>query len=198
MAIDQQKPSVMSDPVNAPNILSLVRALLGLPVVALVTYGGAEAWVAAIAVMVIAEISDALDGILARRSGTVTDFGKVIDPMADSLYRALVFLAFLAVGWMSVWLVAVIFARDIVVAYVRTLSQQIGVTMSARKSGKIKAAVQAVAQFATVGLYAAHGFGFDVPAAEITFWLLTAAAAMTAYSGYDYVRGFLAVARPQR
>jgi CDP-diacylglycerol---glycerol-3-phosphate 3-phosphatidyltransferase len=198
MAIDQQKPSVLSDPVNAPNVLSLVRALLGLPVVALVTYGGAEAWLAAIAVMALAEISDALDGILARRSGTVTDFGKVIDPMADSLYRALVFLAFLAVGWMSVWLVAIIFARDIVVAYVRTLSQQIGVTMSARPSGKIKAAVQAFAQFSTVGLFAAQGFGVDVPAAEIAFWLLTAAAVMTAYSGYDYVRGFLAVARPPR
>src|SRR3546814_14892166 len=96
--------------------------------------------------MAVAEVSDALDGILARRSGTVSDFGKVIDPMADSLYRALVFLAFLAVGWMSVWLVAIIFARDIVVAYVRTLSQQIGVTMSAPRSGQIKAAVQRSAE----------------------------------------------------
>lgn len=195
MAIDQPKTSVVSDPVNIPNMLSLVRALLGLPIVALVTYGGAEAWMAAIAVMAVAEISDALDGILARRTGTVSDFGKVIDPMADSLYRALVFLAFLAAGWMSVWLVAIIFARDIVVAYVRTLSQQIGVTMSARRSGKIKAAVQAFAQFSTVGLYAADALGAPVPAAEISTWLLIAAAAMTAYSGYDYVRGFLSVAR---
>lgn len=195
MAIDQPKTSVMADHVNIPNGLSLFRALLGLPVVALVTMGGAEAWVAAIAVMALAEVSDAADGILARRYGTVTDIGKVIDPMADSLYRALVFLAFLAAGWMSVWLVAVIFARDIVVAYVRTLSQQLGVTMSARKSGKIKAAVQAFAQFGTVGLYAAAGLGYAVPAANISSWLLAAAAAMTAYSGYDYVRGFLAVAR---
>ena len=79
-----------------------------------------------------------------------------------------------------------------------TLSQQIGVTMSARPSGKIKAAVQAFAQFSTVGLFAAQGLGVDVPAAEIAFWLLTAAAVMTAYSGYDYVRGFLAVARHPR
>ena len=197
MAIDQPKTSALADPVNLPNVLSLVRALLGLPVVWLVTHGGVEAWIVALAVMVLAEVSDALDGILARRSGTVTDFGKVIDPMADSLYRALVFLAFLAAGWMSVWLVVVIFARDIVVAYVRTLSQQVGVTMSARRSGKIKAAVQAFAQFATVALFAAAEMGFAVPAAEIAFWLLAAAAAMTAYSGYDYVRGFLAVARPR-
>jgi len=195
MAIDQPKTSVVSDPINIPNMLSLVRALLGLPIVALVTYGGAEAWLAAIAVMALAEISDALDGILARRTGQVSDFGKVIDPMADSLYRALVFLAFLAVGWMSVWLVAVIFARDIIVAYVRTLSQQIGVTMSARRSGKIKAAVQAFAQFSTVGLYAAAALGAPVPAVEISTWLLVAAAVMTAYSGYDYVRSFLIVAR---
>lgn len=195
MAIDQPKTSVVSDPINIPNMLSLVRALLGLPIVALVTYGGAEAWLAAIAVMALAEISDALDGILARRTGQVSDFGKVIDPMADSLYRALVFLAFLAAGWMSVWLVAVIFARDIIVAYVRTLSQQIGVTMSARRSGKIKAAVQAFAQFSTVGLYAAAALGAPVPAVEISTWLLIAAAVMTAYSGYDYVRSFLIVAR---
>lgn len=195
MAIDQPKTSVVSDPINIPNMLSLVRALLGLPIVALVTYGGAEAWLAAIAVMALAEISDALDGILARRTGQVSDFGKVIDPMADSLYRALVFLAFLAAGWMSVWLVAVIFARDIIVAYIRTLSQQIGVTMSARPSGKIKAAVQAFAQFSTVGLYAAAALGAPVPAVEISTWLLIAAAVMTAYSGYDYVRSFLSVAR---
>lgn len=195
MAVDQPKTSVVSDPINVPNVLSLGRAVLGLPIVWLVTHGGAEAWLAAIAVMAVAEISDALDGILARRSGQVSDFGKVIDPMADSLYRALVFLAFLAAGWMSVWLVAIVFARDIVVAYVRTLSQQVGVTMSARRSGKIKAAVQAFAQFATVGLYAAADLGWDGPAAGISTALLIAAAAMTAYSGYDYVRGFLAVAR---
>lgn len=195
MAIDQPKTSAVADTLNVPNALSLVRAILGLPVIALVTFGGAEAWISAIVVMALAEISDALDGILARRSGRVTDIGKVIDPMADSLYRALVFLGFLAAGWMSVWLVAVIFVRDIVVAYVRTLSQQLGVTMSARRSGKIKAAVQAFAQFGTVGLYAAADLGVAVPAAEIAFWLLLAAAAMTAYSGYDYVRSFMAVAR---
>lgn len=195
MAIDQPKTSAMADPWNIPNVLSLGRAMLGLPVVALVTYGGAEAWIAAIVLMALAEISDALDGILARRSGRVTDIGKVIDPMADSLYRALVFLGFLAAGWMSVWLVAVMFIRDIVVAYVRTLSQQLGVTMSARTSGKVKAAFQALAQFSTVGLYAASDLGFSAPVADISFWLLSLAAVLTAYSGVDYVRGFLAVAR---
>src|SRR3546814_14125569 len=82
MGVDQ-KTSATSDPINLPNVLILVRALLGLPIVGLVTYGGAEAWIAAIAIMAVAEVSDALDGILARRSGTVSDFGKVIDPMAD-------------------------------------------------------------------------------------------------------------------
>src|SRR3546814_18407791 len=107
--------------------------------------------------MAVAEVSDALDGILARRSGTVSDFGKVIDPMADSLYRALVFLAFLAVGWMSVWLVAIIFASALVVAYVRPLIQQLGVPLAARRSVKLKAAVHAFAQFARGGLYPAAG-----------------------------------------
>lgn len=196
MAIEQTKtPSNGTDTLNWPNTLSLLRACLGVPVIAFVTYGGAEAWIAAIVIMGLAEITDALDGILARRSGRVTDIGKVIDPMADSLYRALVFLSFLAVGWMSVWLVAVIFARDIVVAYVRTLSQQLGVTMAARASGKFKAAVQAFAQFSTLVLYAAADWGFDIPAMEISTTLLIIAAIFTAYSGVDYVRGFLAVAR---
>src|SRR3546814_14685357 len=99
---------------------------------------------------------------------------------------------------MSVWLVAIIFARDIVVAYVRTLSQQLGVTMSARRSGKIKAAVQAFAQFATVGLYAAAELGAPVAAYEISPWLLIAAAARTAYSGYDYLPGFLSARQERR
>lgn len=200
MAIDQTKtPPTGSDTLNWPNALSLFRAFLGLPVIALVTYGGAEAWIAAIVVMGLAELTDALDGILARRSGRVTDIGKVIDPMADSLYRALVFLSFLSVGWMSVWLVAVIFIRDIVVAYVRTLSQQIGITMAARASGKFKAAIQAFAQFSTLALYAAADWGAGdwgaaIPALEISTVLLIVAAVFTAYSGFDYVRSFLVAA----
>jgi phosphatidylglycerophosphate synthase len=99
---------------------------------------------------------------------------------------------------MPVWFVAIIFGRDIIVSYVRTLSQQMGFTFAARNSGKFKAFVQAVAQFSTIGLYLAVIYGFELPAAEISFWLLAAATLFTAYSCVDYVRGLLEVIQKRK
>ena len=130
------------------------------------------------------------DGIIARRYKSVSALGKIIDPMADSLYRALVFLGFMSVGWMPVWMEGLIFSRDIIVSYIRIFTQQIGVTYAARTSGKIKAAVQAAAQFGCV-----IGIGLGVPGLDADLGvtigeaLLLAATLVTVWSGTDYALG---------
>ncbi len=123
----------------------------------LIAQGSTTALVATILVMLLAEVSDLLDGHLARRLNVSSPFGKIVDPLADSLYRALVFLAFMDAGWMPVWMVAVIISRDILVSYLRIFSEQHGVTMGARQSGKIKAVFQGVVQIGTVALVIAAG-----------------------------------------
>lgn len=174
-----------------PNLLSLARIVCGPVVMVLIAQASPAALVATIVVMLLAEISDLLDGHLARKLKVSSAVGKIIDPMADSLYRALVFLAFMDAGWMPVWMVAVIVSRDILVSYLRIFSEQNGVTMGARQSGKIKAVFQGVVQIGTIVLVIAAGGTLVGIYETLVFTLLLVATLVTAWSGVDYTLGFL-------
>jgi len=174
-----------------PNILSLGRIFCGPLVLLLIGQGGTAALVITILVMLLAEVSDLLDGHLARKLGVASAFGKIVDPLADSLYRAMVFLAFMDAGWMPVWMVAVIVSRDILVSYLRIFSEQHGVTMGARQSGKIKAVFQGAVQIGTVALVIAAGGLLSGTFATLVFLLLLVATLVTAWSGVDYTLGFV-------
>jgi CDP-diacylglycerol---glycerol-3-phosphate 3-phosphatidyltransferase len=174
-----------------PNLLSLARIFCGPVVMVLIAQASVTALVLTIVVMLLAEISDLLDGHLARKLDVASAFGKIVDPLADSLYRALVFLAFMDAGWMPVWMVAVIISRDILVSYLRIFSEQHGITMGARQSGKIKAVFQGVVQIGTVVLVIAAGGALAGIHATLVFSLLLVATVVTAWSGIDYTLGFL-------
>ncbi len=174
-----------------PNLLSLGRILCGPLVMLLVAQGGTAALLSTILVMLVAEVSDLMDGHLARKLGAASAFGKIVDPLADSLYRALVFLTFLDAGWMPMWMVAVIVSRDILVSYLRIFSEQRGITMGARQSGKIKAVFQGAVQIGTVALVLASGGHLAGIHATLVFALLLVATLVTAWSGIDYTLGFL-------
>ena len=98
---------------------------------------------------------------------------------------------FLDAGWMPMWMVAVIISRDILVSYLRIFSEQNGVTMGARQSGKIKAVFQGVVQIGTVALVLASGGSLAGIHATLVFSLLLVATVVTAWSGIDYTLGFL-------
>ena len=139
---------------------------------------------AALAVMVCAELSDMVDGMVARALGQVSDIGKLLDPMADSIYRVAVFLGFVALGWMPAWMMIVILVRDLVVANVRVVVSVRGEIMAARTSGKIKAIVQAAAQIGVVFAVAAFpGAGW---APDAVFAVLLVATLVTGWSMVDY------------
>lgn len=174
-----------------PNLLSLARIFCGPLVMVLIAQANVAALIATIVVMLLAEVSDLLDGHLARKLNVASAFGKIVDPLADSLYRALVFLAFMDAGWMPVWMVAVIICRDILVSYLRIFSEQSGVTMGARQSGKIKAVFQGVVQIGTIVLVIAAGGVLGGAYETVAFSLLLVATLVTAWSGVDYTLGFL-------
>ena len=167
-----------------PNILSLARIFCGPLVMLLVAQGSLTALIATILVMLLAEISDLMDGHLARKLNVTSAFGKIVDPLADSLYRALVFLAFMDAGWMPAWMVAVIVSRDILVSYLRIFSEQHGVTMGARQSGKIKAVFQGVVQIGTVVLVIVSGGALVGVYETLVFSILLVATLVTAWSGH--------------
>jgi len=102
-----------------------------------------------IAIILIAysELTDMFDGYIARRDNIVTNIGKLLDPLSDSVSRFLFFFAFGYIGLFPIWLVLALFLRDIIVAYIRTYISLSGVAMGSRFSGKLKAIVQFGGQY---------------------------------------------------
>jgi len=97
--------------------------------------------------LLLIEATDLLDGIFARRHSLVSEYGAMLDPFADSLSRLIIYWSLSTQG-LVLFLVPLCMAiRDITVAYARILLAKKNQSVSARSSGKIKAAVQAVGSF---------------------------------------------------
>jgi len=105
-------------------------------------------------ILIYAELSDVLDGIIARRLNQVTNLGKLLDPMADSIFRMSVFFSFVFSGphLPLLWVLS-LFYRGCLVSLLRNLGALKGLALAARVSGKIKAIVQAIASFLIVFAY---------------------------------------------
>jgi CDP-diacylglycerol--glycerol-3-phosphate 3-phosphatidyltransferase len=84
------------------------------------------------------EITDMLDGMIARRRGEVSDFGKFFDPFADTLVQVTYFFCFVIDGILPSILFLAVLYREFSILFIRNLMLRIGVTMGARISGKIK------------------------------------------------------------
>ncbi len=140
--------------------------------------------------MVCSEITDLLDGYFARKWDYVTDLGKILDPMADSISRITALLAF-SQGMIALplLLVFVFFYRDATISTLRTLCALRGVTLAARTSGKIKAVVQAVAIFLILLLMIPYAMGFLslVGFQQWSLAIVSVAALYTLFSGIEYL-----------
>jgi CDP-diacylglycerol--glycerol-3-phosphate 3-phosphatidyltransferase len=103
----------------------------------------------------IAAFSDLWDGHLARKHGWTSDFGKLLDPIADKLLLATTFIPFyllshgrdphgelVVVGALPLWIVLVIFGRELLITLIRSLAARRGIIIPAGKSGKLKAVFQ--------------------------------------------------------
>lgn len=134
----------MKDLYNVPNLLSVSRMVLTIPAVLLLLDGGPLALLIAIILLNYLELSDAADGYIARKWKQVTDVGKLLDPMFDSLCRFTVFATLMAMDVLPLWMLLIFFYRDMSVSYYRAFAAQRDVTMAARISGKVKAVVQGV------------------------------------------------------
>ena len=86
----------------------------------------------------ITEISDLVDGALARKHQLVSDLGKLLDPFADVICRVTYFLCFVNQKLMPVWALLIILYREITIMFIRTIMMKRGIAMGARKGGKMK------------------------------------------------------------
>ncbi|MBY0224532.1 MAG: CDP-diacylglycerol--glycerol-3-phosphate 3-phosphatidyltransferase [Hyphomicrobium sp.] len=169
-----------------PNAITWYRVVAAVPIIFLLVNGSNAALWAALGLMAVAEISDGVDGWVARRYGQVSAVGKILDPMADSLYRVSVFTAFAANRWMPVWMFLIMLWRDVSVSYLRVVAEQRIGTLAARQSGKLKAVSQGVAQILVVAGYAWWGTELPSEMHKLLWAVLFVATLVTGWSLFDY------------
>lgn len=139
--------------------------------------------------LLVSETSDFLDGFLARKRNQVTDLGKVLDPMADSVSRISLFLTFTqGPVQLPLLLVLVFLYREFFISTLRTLCALRGVALAARFSGKVKTALQAVVVFLILGLMVPYTQGVLSREVfqQISLWAVALCAVYTALSAVDY------------
>jgi CDP-diacylglycerol--glycerol-3-phosphate 3-phosphatidyltransferase len=140
--------------------------------------------------LVICECSDLFDGFLARRHNLVTDLGKILDPVADSVTHITLFLTFTqGLVQLPLYLVFVFLYRELFIGALRTLCALRGVALAARFSGKIKAVLQAAVCALIIFLLIPHQEGYlSLPVfRDVCFYVAVLAALYTVISVGDYV-----------
>jgi len=140
--------------------------------------------------LVISEFSDLFDGFWARRRNQVTDLGKVLDPMADSITHISLFLTFTqGLVQLPLFPVFIFLYREFFIGTLRTLCALRGVALAARFSGKVKAVIQAVSAFLILFFMILYTGGV-LPLTilqQLSFFVVSVAALYTVISVWDYV-----------
>ena len=177
--LDQQAPVRV---LNLPNVLTLGR-LLVVPFFALLLLVGGTSTgtrLAATALFLLACLTDVVDGRLARSRGQVTDFGIMVDPIADKALVGTALIGLSLLGVLPWWATLVILGREVAVTVMRSALSRHGM-IPASRGGKLKALSQNLA----VTLYLLPLGGF---AADLRLPALVVAVAATVLTGVDYAR----------
>lgn len=125
---------------NLPNKLTMLRIILTPIFLAVLYWGFPGADYAALAIFIIASLTDMLDGKIARKYNLVTDFGKFADPLADKMLVTAALLWFVEIGQMPGWALLVVIVREFAVSGLRMVASDKGRVIAAGWSGKVKTA----------------------------------------------------------
>lgn len=172
----------LSSMLKHPNALTLYRIAATPIVVVLMMFPNPLCAFVAGLVFSAAAITDFLDGFYARQRGLVSNFGKIMDPLADKLLVSSAFIMLSALGWVPAWMVCIIIGRELAVTGLRNLVSEKGGDVSASGLGKYKTGFQ-IAAIIPLLMHYTH-FGIDFNAVGTVF--LWVALVMTVWSGADY------------
>ena len=126
---------------NVPNVLTVFRILL-IPVLVAALLSEFSSDALAAGVFVLASLTDALDGWLARRHKSESNFGKLMDPLADKLLVTSALVSLVALDRLQAWVAMVIIAREFAVTGLRQLAIEQGHVIAAGSWGKVKTVLQ--------------------------------------------------------
>ena len=166
---------------NLPNKLTLLRvAMIPLLVVCMLVPMGIswQKWIA-VALFVLASLTDLADGKIARKYNLITNFGKFMDPLADKLLVCSALICLIELHQIPAWIVLIIIAREFIVSGFRLVAADQGIVIAASMWGKVKTTVQMIMIILMIA---------DIPQlailTQIAMWL---ALILTVISLVDYV-----------
>jgi len=179
-----------------PNILTVMRIFLT-PIFIICLFSdffGAQLW--ALVIFIVASITDAYDGYLARKNNMVTDTGRFLDPLADKILVSSAFISFSIMGLIDIWMVALIIFRDLFVMGLRLLMSRRGFIMITSKIAKSKTAAQIGIIIFTLLFLTLKGFNWVlledylifINEYQLVYYLTMIAVIFTVYTGYTYIQ----------
>jgi len=179
-----------------PNILTVMRIFLT-PIFIICLFSdffGAQLW--ALVIFIVASITDAYDGYLARKNNMVTNTGRFLDPLADKILVSSAFISFSIMGLIDIWMVALIIFRDLFVMGLRFLMSRRGFIMITSKIAKSKTGVQVGIIIFTLLFLTLKGFNWVlledylifINEYQLVYYLTMIAVIFTVYTGYAYIQ----------
>jgi CDP-diacylglycerol--glycerol-3-phosphate 3-phosphatidyltransferase len=146
---------------NLPNKLTLSRLVLTVVFLVILFLRERVPFSETISLLLfsVASITDYLDGKIARRDKLITNFGILMDPLADKILVCSAFIAFVGLGWMPAWMVVIIVARELAITGLRLLAASKNLVLAAEGFGKHKTISQIVAIIAILVFYSYQQWG---------------------------------------
>jgi CDP-diacylglycerol--glycerol-3-phosphate 3-phosphatidyltransferase len=181
---------------NLPNVLTMSRIVFAFVLIFLLEEATPTGNILAAIVFAIASITDFYDGYLAKKRGMISDFGKIMDPIADKVLLLSTFGVLAHLGMIAWWMFIVIAIREVLVTVSRILAMRQGQVIAAERSGKIKTVIQIIAvsgfllylvaqqsEICSYWFYHVQGIW-----TAVNNTLMLAAVILTIYSGAEYFR----------
>ena len=134
-------------------------------------------------IFALASLTDMLDGQIARKYNMVTNFGKLMDPLADKVLTAAAMICLVELGDLAAWIAVVIIFREYLITGLRSVAASENIVVAANIWGKVKTVCQMIALM----LLMVKPQIIDLCGINIGLWLIYVAVALTIYSGLDYV-----------
>lgn len=186
----------MGQPPIHPNTLTAARLPLAPLAVVFMLQDTLWGYVVAASLAILLEITDLVDGKVARSYGMVTSFGKLFDPFSDAFCRFTLFLGLYAIGVADLWMIVLIFYRDSSISFFRSVAAVRNVVLAARPSGKLKAVVQGVGTQIVFLTLVVDSVKPGLPLVDaIPWWTMFVITVVTFGSFVDYFLGNLHILR---
>ena len=181
---------------NIANRLTLSRIVLTFVFMFFLFCHGFWWKVASLVVFILAALSDLFDGMIAQRRNMVTDFGRLMDPIADKILVLAAFAAFVQMQLIDAWMFVIIVSREILITSLRLFALNKGKVLSAARAGKHKTVSQMVVIFAILGFivlkevvlkYSTWNPDWEKAFRQGVYALMLLTVGLTLYSGLSYL-----------